>query len=113
MRQRFFACASACAVEGPVGGEVTGTPQRSVSTAGAILGSQETRLSSYRLAAEPMDKLSLYISLYAPDPVLGLLPCPPTSPHCCWFYPQQLGIAVHWQLQHAQDKQHLIESVLH
>ncbi len=75
MRERLFACASARAMMSDVDGETARTPQRSGASpgSGASPAVQETRLSSYRLAAEPLDKLSIYIALYAPDPALGEL----------------------------------------
>lgn len=42
------------------------------------------RIGSHRLAAEPIDKLSVYISLYAPDAVLGAPFVPSNVPDAAW-----------------------------
>lgn len=63
LRRRLLGCASACNVDG-----------HSLGSGAAGAGAPSTvamLLLSHRLRAEPVDKISVYVTMDAPDPVLG------------------------------------------
>jgi hypothetical protein len=65
LRRRLLGCAAACSVDGDAFGSTAAAAGASATVSMLLL--------SHRLRADPVDRISVYVTLDAPDPVLGKL----------------------------------------